>query len=110
MSFRHRELAAGRWNSLSLVEQLAHTGSEVERALNWKEKGNLDYSGRAADRALELLTLTVTDPKNLGRLRELTRVREALADFFYGDNSFRSTDASWRRYFRAFAYAAQVAK
>jgi len=29
----HAELAAGRWFDLSLVEQLAHIGSEVDRAI-----------------------------------------------------------------------------
>lgn len=30
MKYQHRELASGRWNELSLVEQLGHIGSEVE--------------------------------------------------------------------------------
>jgi hypothetical protein len=34
MTVQHRELAAGRWFQLSLIEQPANTGSEVERALN----------------------------------------------------------------------------
>ena len=29
MTHQHRELASGRWNELSLVEQLGHAGSEV---------------------------------------------------------------------------------
>jgi hypothetical protein len=32
----HPSLAAGRWRTFSLMEQLAHVGSEVERALNWR--------------------------------------------------------------------------
>jgi hypothetical protein len=110
VNYQHRELAAGRWNRLSLVEQLANAGSEVERALNWSEKGNADYSNRAMERALELLTLTIVDPGNRGRLRELTRVRETLADFFYGENEYNSTPAQWRNYFRAFAHAARVSR
>jgi hypothetical protein len=31
MSHAHPELAAGRWNSLSFLEQMANVGSEVER-------------------------------------------------------------------------------
>ena len=58
MSLMHRELASGRWNELSLVEKLGSIGSEVERALKWKEKNNLDYCMRAFERALELLDST----------------------------------------------------
>lgn len=33
---RHRGLAEGRWEQLSLVEQLANVGSEVGRMLRWR--------------------------------------------------------------------------
>jgi hypothetical protein len=108
MNFQHRDLAAGRWQSLSLVEQLANVGSEVERALNWHQKNKADYSLLALDRALELLDLTITDPRRGRRLRELTRLREALLDYFLGDNQYASTDKSWRNYFYAFGYAASL--
>lgn len=38
MNLMHRELASGRWNELSLLEQMGHIGSEVERALKQKKK------------------------------------------------------------------------
>jgi hypothetical protein len=79
MSVQHQELAAGRWLRLSLVEQLANVGSEVERAIRWRGKGNAAYGQRALERALELLDLTIADEKNRLRLKELTRLREALA-------------------------------
>ena len=55
MNFQHKELAAGRWSTFSLVEQMANVGSDVGRAINWKAKGNLPYSQKAFERALELL-------------------------------------------------------
>ena len=110
MTTQHRDLAAGRWFGFSLVEQLANTGSEVVRALNWRERGNNELSMRAVERALELLDLTIADAANRGRLRELTRVREVLADYFYGDNSFGSSPALWRTYFNAFARAARAGR
>ena len=64
-----------------------------------------DYSRRAFERALELLDMTVADGKNRARLRELLRVREALADHFFFDNSYQSTQESWQRYFRCFHFA-----
>jgi hypothetical protein len=107
MNPQHRELAAGRWRALAFVEQMANVGSEIERALDWRTKGRPDYGGRAFERALELLDLTVADPKNRSRLRELLRVREALADYFVFDNYYRSTDEAWRRYFHFFLLAAR---
>ena len=103
----HRELAAGRWKELRFVEQMANVGSEIERTISWREKGRPDYSAWAFDRALELLDLTIADSKNRQRLRELLRVREALADYFVFDNSYKSSDEAWRRYFRFFLLAAR---
>lgn len=105
MSYQHQELAKGRWFELSLIEQLANVGSEVERAINWKDKGNAQYSQLAFERALELLSLTIDDPKNKFRLKEPTRLYELLVDYFAGDNSFGSSDKLWHNYFLAFAYA-----
>ena len=107
MSIQHRELAAGRWNLFSFAEQMANVGSEIERTIAWKAKGRPDYSGRAFERALELLDLTIADARNRSRLRELLRVREALADHFAFDNTYQSSPESWQRYFRCFLVAAR---
>jgi hypothetical protein len=107
MSHQHRELAAGRWKLFSFAEQMANVGSEVERTISWKAKGRQDFSDRAFDRAIELLDLTIAASANRPRLRELLRVREALADHFVFDNSYHSTPESWQRYFRCFLMAAR---
>jgi hypothetical protein len=107
MSRQHKELAAGRWNLLSFAEQMANIGSEIERTISWKKRGRLEISGRAFERALELIDLTVADPKNRKRLRELLRVREAVSDHFYFDNFYQSTPESWKRYFGSFLIAAR---
>jgi hypothetical protein len=105
---QHKDLGAGRWNELSFCEQMANVGSEVERTILWKAKGNPDYSIRAFERALELLDFTIADVKNRKRLKEIMRVREALADHFFFENEYRSTDVSWSDYFYSFNYAARV--
>jgi hypothetical protein len=110
MNPAHKELAEGRWNGFSLCTQLAHVGSEVERALNWGQKGNAKYQELAFYRALELIDLTLRDPKHRGRLREIARTREALVDYFAYRNEYRSTEAQWRNYFRGFAYAARLGR
>jgi len=107
MKYQHKNLANGKWKELSFFQQMANIGSEVIRAINWKDK-NSKYSQMAIDRALELLDLTITDKKNhkRGRLKELLRLRELLVDYFYFDNIYRSRDANWNNYFLAFNYAA----
>jgi hypothetical protein len=107
MNIQHKGLAQGRWFKLSFLEQMANIGSEVERALNWKAKNKVEYSNLAVERALELLDLTLDDANNRARLKEIARVREALVDYFGGDNQFSSTDLSWRKYFSAFTFAAR---
>ena|SRR3990172_11421001 len=110
MGYQHQQLAAGRWQKFSLIEQLANVGSEVGRAINWRNKGNKEYTRLALERALELMDLTITDQKNKTRLKELARVREALVDYFVFDNEYGSTDKKWEDYFYAFNYAARKDK
>lgn len=107
MNYQHQGLAAGRWNELPLLEQMANVGSEVERALKWKEKNNAGYCEKACERALELLDLTLDSPQNASRLKEIARAREALVDYFWGANQFASTENGWQAYFSQFAYAAR---
>ena len=107
MSYQHKELAASRWKEMSFIVQMANIGSEVERALNWKARNNEPYAQLAFERALELIDLTLGSVKGLPRLKELARVRESFADYFFGENQYGSTEASWRNYFSSFAYAAR---
>jgi hypothetical protein len=104
----HKDLASGRWFELSLVEQLANIGSDVVRTIKWKNKGNLNRSQKAFERTLELLDLTVSDPKNRYRLKEILRTREALIDYFIFDNKYSSTDKLWEKYFYNFNYASAI--
>jgi len=106
----HKEHAAGRWFTFSLMQQLGNVGSDVERAIRWKQKGNREYSQDAVYRALELIDLTIIDPKNKGRLKEVLRAREMLVDYFMYDNEYGSTDKQWQDYFYQFAHAAAMAR
>ncbi|HSV30988.1 MAG TPA: hypothetical protein VLH40_03065 [Atribacteraceae bacterium] len=107
MTVFHKELAGGRWRTFPFIEQMANVGSEIERAMAWRKRGSVADSAAAFERGLELLDLTIQDPGNRKRLRELCRLREALADYFVGENTYRSTDELWRNYFYSFAYAAR---
>ncbi len=107
MNRQHAGLAAGRWKRMPFVERMANIGSEVERALRWREKNNAEHSRKAFERALELVDLTLESPDKRSQLKEIARLREALVDYFCGANEFRSTDSSWRKYFSHFTYAAR---
>ncbi|MEO0185960.1 MAG: hypothetical protein ABIL20_09205 [candidate division WOR-3 bacterium] len=109
MTYQHKELANGRWFEFSFIDQVANIGSEVVRAISWREK-NREYSIKAIERALELLDLTVADKKNRGRLKELLRLREVLVDYFYFDNQYGSSDKLWHSYFYPFFHAARKGK
>jgi hypothetical protein len=109
MTARHRDLAAGRWWELSIAEQLGNVGSEVGRAIRWSSS-HPARAESALHRALELLDMTLDDPrhrKSVARLREIARAREVVADFLAGSNEYRSTGPSLQRYFDAFALAAR---
>jgi len=107
MNYQHKSLSQGRWKQMSFLNQMANIGSEVERALKWKEKGNNSYSMNAFERALELLDLTLDSVNTFPRRKEVARVREALVDYFFDTNQFKSSPESWRSYFWHFTYAAR---
>lgn len=102
MNIQHKELANGRWASMTLAEQMVNIGSEVSRALNWKNKNKPELSHKAINRALELVDLTIATTDQYPRLKELCRTREALVDFFYGSNEFSSSEILWRKHFDCF--------
>jgi hypothetical protein len=106
----HADLAAGRWKSLSLVEQLANVGSEVDRAINAHEAGRVDRRDAAVNRGLELFDLTAADHRWRGsRRREVLRAREEFCALFWGDHEQPGAAASLSRYFLYFAVAARRA-
>jgi hypothetical protein len=89
---------------------MANIGSEIERTIKWRNAGNAEYMRMAFDRALELIDLTVSDFKNMKRLKEVLRTREALVDYFIYDNVYKTSDSIWRKYFFSFNYAASLRK
>lgn len=107
MNIYHKNLAGGKWKKLSFIEQMANISSEIGRAVNLKNNDK-KLSREAFERALELLDLTIEDPKNKNKLKELCLLREMLSDHFYFNNQYNSTDEQWNDYFYNFAYAAAV--
>ena len=107
ISALHPGLAGGRWQELSLLEQLANIGSEVGRASRARSLGNEARVATALDRCLELFDLTLADDRWRHRRREIARAREIVCDFLVGDNDARSTAESLDAYFLPFAVASR---
>ena len=104
----HTDLAAGRWKSLSLVEQLANIGSEVDRAIRAHEAGRADRRDAAVNRGLELFDLTAADDRWRGApRREVLRAREEFCALFWRDPAPSGAAESLSRYFLHFAVAAR---
>jgi len=98
----HPTLAAGRWKTLTFCEQMGNIGSEISRAAKAPTRERCE---RAVDRALELLDLTIANERGL-RQRELLRVRELIADVFFGGMEYGETFESLLPFFDAFAIVA----
>lgn len=107
MEFKHKELAAGRWQKFSLAEQLGNIGGEVLRV--WRAMGKKDdvLFEQAKERAFELFDLTLDDPRWVGRKQEIARAREVFCDAIFGGQLYKSSFPDLVRYFDQFAFAAR---
>ena len=95
---------------MSLAEQMVNIGSEVSRANRWRKKGNEEQCHRAADRALELMSLTIDAHVKRPGLGELCRLYEVMADYYYSDNEYQTDPDQLQRYFDQFFYSYQKEK
>ena len=103
----HAETAR-RWHTLTLMEQLAHVGSEVDRAIRAYDGNKRARFDSALARALELFDLTAMDDRWRGpRRREILRAREEFCRLFFDENVPPGSARGLRRYFLAFAAAAR---
>lgn len=111
MAVLHKDLAQGRWQKLSLLEQMANIGSEVGRTIKHHEKGDKESFLNAFQRALELFDLSLADPRWGGpRLKELARDRELFCSLFYGNGEYSVSAEPLDRYFFQFGLAARNQK
>lgn len=104
----HVGLAAERWAALSLAEQLANVGSEVDRAVVAWEAHRPDRFEKALARALELFDLTARDDRWRGhRRREILRSREEFCRLFFEDVPPPGAARTLRDHFLHFAVLAR---
>ncbi len=103
----HNELAGGKWFGMSVMEQLGNIGSEVDRSFRWHQKNEIAHRDKAIERMLELIDLSVQDPKWQYRLKELLRTREVLCDYFFGKNIYAVSPDSFQKEFLYYGIAAR---
>lgn len=103
----YHAITQAQWGKLSLYEQLGNVGSEVSRAIKWRDRDK-KYFEMAIERALELLDFTIEDPRWKNRLKEICRAREFLCDAVCGDGRYHTTLEDLDRYFLQFALASRL--
>lgn len=103
----HKDLAKGRWFTMTLAEQMANIGSEIHRLvlLNNTNRSRFDA---IFERTLELIDLTLADPRWKKGYKEIARVREVLCDIFYGQNQYNTPLEALDNYFFQFALVARL--
>ncbi len=90
------------WFEMPIGMQISNIGSEVSRAINWKNKGNEKRERGFCEKAIEFLRLSIEDPKNIHRAGELSFCIEELEDYFFGENIYGTDDRMLRKYYDAF--------
>ncbi len=108
MGYLHKGLAAGRWQTMTLAEQMGNIGSEVSRAARAQPTDSKRCEA-AALRAMELIDLTVSDIRwhKRHRLKELGRARELMRDALTGGHEYQTTWQDLTHYFDPFAFVAR---
>ena len=91
-----------RWNDMPIGVQISNIGSEVSRAIRWKNKNETEKMMEFYRKAIELLKFTEEDPKNKNRINELRFCEEELSDFFTGINYYGTTQEQLEKYYDAF--------
>ena len=98
----HEGLASGRWQKMTLAEQLGNIGSEVSRVRLSLGKDEKKFAA-AQVRALELIDLTAADPRWTTGRRELTRLKEIFIDAVSGGQTYHTTLDDLQKYLDVFA-------
>lgn len=78
----HKSLTFDIWCEKSIEYQILTIGAEFGRAKNLLNKNYIIETQNCMERALELLDLSISDPKWKAKLRELLRFREWTGEFY----------------------------
>ena len=95
-------LTIKKWYEMPVSMQISNIGSEVNRAIRWKNNDNQQRMKMFCEKAIEFLELSISDPKNKHRINEFEFCIEELKDYFFGDNIYETTDEMLNKYYDAF--------
>ncbi len=90
------------WFAMPIGVQISNVGSEVHRAINWKNRGDAQKSNSFCMKAIEFLELMKKDPKNCYRKSELDCCIDELKDYLMGENIYNTTEEELIKYYDAF--------
>lgn len=107
MAYFHKTLTKDRWYNFSRSEQLANIGSEFSRFVHLREEGEEKNARDSFDRLIELVDLSINDPKWKKSLSELLRLRDVLCDKFLGKSVYNIPTKMLKEYFLQFALIAR---
>ncbi len=103
----HKKLTQEHWNTFSFDEQVGNAGVEIGRNITWRQEGNYDPES-AYLRGMELLDLTILDPKNSNHIKELMILKRNLKTWHAKPNE--ESDRHWNSYFLGFMLKARITK
>ena len=91
------------WYAMPIHVQIANIGSEVARAIRWKER-DPQKAKNFCNKAIEFWEIVKSDPKNQRRWDEIDAAIEELRDYFLGENVYQTTSEVLTHYYDAFLY------
>lgn len=91
-----------RWFEMPVSMQISNVGSEVARAIRYKNKNDDQKAANFCKKAIEFLRAIEKDPKNKNHIGEFDFCIEELEDYFLGNNEYNTTDEMLTRYYDAF--------
>ena len=71
-------------------------------AISWNNKGNDKRKEGFCLKAIDYLSLSIEDPKNVHRIQELLFCIRELQDYFLGTNYYNTNDEMLKKYYDAF--------
>ena len=83
----HKDLTFDKWIKQSKQAQIMNIGAEISRAQNWQNLKQREKVKECIERALDLLDLTVQDPRWGSKLGDLLRIREAFSSFYVNETA-----------------------
>ncbi len=93
---------AARWHGLSLPQQMGNIGSEIARARRWEGLGDKARRDAAIERALELVDLTLSDPRRRAGLGEIARLGEVVRAWYAGSEAYDVSPEALEAYCTSF--------